>query len=133
MLTGDQEGVAQYVASSVGVTEWRSRLLPEDKFEAIQQMRALGRRVAMVGDGVNDASALAIADVGFAMGATGSDVAVETADVALALDDLRHVGEVLSITLQTVAICPEAAHLAPQTALAIACSRLAPGACRPFS
>jgi manganese/zinc-transporting P-type ATPase C len=104
MLTGDQEGVARHVASSVGVTEWRSRLMPEDKFEAIQQMRASGRRVAMVGDGVNDASALAIADVGFAMGATGSDAAVETADIALASDDLRHVGDVLDISRQTMRV-----------------------------
>ena len=104
MLTGDQERVARHVASAVGVTEWRSRLLPQDKFEAIQEMQASGRRVAMVGDGVNDASALAIADVGFAMGATGSDVAVETADVALASDDLKHVGEVLDISRQTMRV-----------------------------
>jgi manganese/zinc-transporting P-type ATPase C len=104
MLTGDHDGVARHVASSVGVTEWHARLLPQDKFEAIQEMRASGRRVAMVGDGVNDASALAIADVGFAMGATGSDVAVETADVALASDDLRHVGEVLDISRQTMRV-----------------------------
>src|SRR5689334_3245626 len=98
MLTGDQENVAEHVAMSVGLGEWRSRLLPHDKFEAIQEMRALGGRVAMVGDGVNDASALAVADVGFAMGAGGSDVAVETADVALASDDLRHVADVLDIS-----------------------------------
>jgi cation-transporting P-type ATPase C len=104
MLTGDHDGVAQHVASAVGLTEWRSRLLPQDKFDAIQAMRASGRRVAMVGDGVNDASALAIAHVGFAMGATGSDVAVETADVALASDDLRHVGEVLDISRQTMRV-----------------------------
>jgi cation-transporting P-type ATPase C len=104
MLTGDHDRVAGHVASSVGVTEWRARLLPQDKFEAIQEMRASGCRVAMVGDGVNDASALAIADVGFAMGATGSDVAVETADVALASDDLRHVGEVLDISRQTMRV-----------------------------
>jgi manganese/zinc-transporting P-type ATPase C len=104
MLTGDHDAVAQHVASSVGLTEWRARLLPQDKFEAIQQMRADGRRVAMVGDGVNDASAMAIADVGFAMGATGSDVAVETADVALASDDLRHVGDVLDISRQTMRV-----------------------------
>jgi cation-transporting P-type ATPase C len=104
MLTGDLDGVARHVASSVGVTEWRARLLPQDKFDAIQEMRGSGRRVAMVGDGVNDASALAIADVGFAMGATGSDVAVETADVALASDDLRQVGEVLAISRQTMRV-----------------------------
>jgi cation-transporting P-type ATPase C len=104
MLTGDLDGVAEHVASSVGVTEWRARLLPDDKFEAIREMRASGRRVAMVGDGVNDASALAIADVGFAMGAASSDVAVETADVALASDDLRHVADVMRISQRTMRV-----------------------------
>ena len=104
MLTGDLDGVARHVANEVGVTEWRARLLPEDKFEAIQRMRAAGRRVAMVGDGVNDASALAVSDVGFAMGAAGSDVAVETADVALASDDLRHVADVMHISRRTMRV-----------------------------
>jgi len=104
MLTGDLDSVARHVAHEVGVTEWRARLLPEDKFEAIQEMRASGRRVAMVGDGVNDASALAVADVGFAMGAGGSDVAVETADVALASDDLRHVADVMHISRRTMRV-----------------------------
>jgi cation-transporting P-type ATPase C len=104
MLTGDLDSVARHVANSVGVTEWRARLLPEDKFEAIRSMRASGRRVAMVGDGVNDASALAVADVGFAMGAVGSDVAVETADVALASDDLRHVADVMHISRRTMRV-----------------------------
>jgi len=104
MLTGDLDGVAEHVASAVGVTEWRARMLPDDKFEAIREMRASGRRVAMVGDGVNDASALAIADVGFAMGAAGSDVAVETADVALASDDLRHVADVMDISRKTMSV-----------------------------
>jgi cation-transporting P-type ATPase C len=88
----------------VGVTEWRARLLPEDKFEVIRNLRASGSRIAMVGDGVNDAPALAIADVGFAMGAAGSDVAVETADVALASDDLRHVADVMRIGQQTMRV-----------------------------
>jgi len=104
MLTGDLDSVARHVAKSVGVTEWRARLLPDDKFEAIREMRATGRRVAMVGDGVNDASALAVADVGFAMGAAGSDVAVETADVALASDDLRHVADVMHISRRTMRV-----------------------------
>jgi len=104
MLTGDLDGVARHVANKVGVTEWRARLLPEDKFEAIRTMRASGRRVAMVGDGVNDAAALAVSDVGFAMGAAGSDVAVETADVALASDDLRHVADVMHISRRTMRV-----------------------------
>jgi manganese/zinc-transporting P-type ATPase C len=104
MLTGDGDGVARHVASEVGVTEWLAKLLPEDKFEFIRKMRASGRRVAMVGDGVNDASALAIADVGFAMGAAGSDIAVETADVALASDNLRHIADVMHISRQTMRV-----------------------------
>jgi cation-transporting P-type ATPase C len=104
MLTGDLDGVAEHVASSLGVTEWQSCLLPNDKFEAIRKMRASGCRVAMVGDGVNDASALAIANVGIAMGAAGSDVAVETADVALASDDLRHVADVMQISRRTMRV-----------------------------
>ena len=104
MLTGDLDSVARHVANSVGVTEWRARLLPDDKFEAIRQMRASGRHVAMVGDGVNDASAMAVSDVGFAMGAAGSDVAVETADVALASDDLRHVADVMHISRRTMRV-----------------------------
>jgi len=104
MLTGDLDSVARHVANAVGVTEWRARLLPEDKFEAIRTMRASGRRVAMVGDGVNDASALAVANVGFAMGAAGSDVAIETADVALASDDLRHVADVMQISRRTMRV-----------------------------
>jgi cation-transporting P-type ATPase C len=104
MLTGDRDHVARHVASEVGVTEWKAKLLPEDKFEAIRVMRASGRRVAMVGDGVNDAAALAAADVGFAMGATGSDVAVEAADVALASDDLRHVADVMNISRRTMRV-----------------------------
>jgi cation-transporting P-type ATPase C len=104
MLTGDSEPVARAVAHAVGVTEWRSRLLPQDKFDAIQQLRDQGRKVAMVGDGINDAPALALADVGIAMGTAGSDVAIETADVALASDDLRNVGSVINISRQTMSV-----------------------------
>ena len=104
MLTGDLDGVAEQVATSVGFTEWRARLLPDDKFEVIRGLRASGCRVAMVGDGINDASALAIADVGFAMGAGGSDVAVETADVALASDDLRNIADVVDISRRTMRV-----------------------------
>jgi cation-transporting P-type ATPase C len=104
MLTGDRDEAAVHVTSSVGMKEWRARLLPEDKFEAIQALRISGRRVAMVGDGINDAAALAIADVGIAMGASGSDVAIETADVALASDDLRDVADVVQISRWTMRV-----------------------------
>jgi cation-transporting P-type ATPase C len=104
MLTGDRDETAIHVTSSVGMKEWRARLLPQDKFEVIQALRISGRRVAMVGDGINDAAALAIADVGIAMGASGSDVAIETADVALASDDLRHVADVVEISRSTMRV-----------------------------
>jgi cation-transporting P-type ATPase C len=102
MLTGDREEAAIEVTASVGMKEWRARLLPQDKFEAVQALRISGRRIAMVGDGINDAAALAIADVGIAMGTAGSDVAIETADVTLASDDLRHVADVVQISRRTM-------------------------------
>jgi Zn2+/Cd2+-exporting ATPase len=88
MLTGDNQAVADAVARQVGLTEARGGLLPEDKVTFIRELAAGADRVAMVGDGVNDAPALANATVGIAMGAGGSDVALETADVALMGDDL---------------------------------------------
>ena len=93
MLTGDNPGTARAVAESlggpgVGVDEFRAGLLPEDKVGAVQELQKAYGLVAMVGDGVNDAPALATADVGIAMGSAGTDVALETADIALMADDL---------------------------------------------
>ena len=88
MLTGDSEDNAQAVAEEVGITEVCAELLPEEKLEAIEQLKAEGEVTAMVGDGINDAPALAAADVGLAVGAAGTDVAIETADIALMRDDL---------------------------------------------
>lgn len=87
MLTGDNEGTALAVADTIGVDDYRAGLLPEEKVEAVE---ALGSddSVAMIGDGINDAPALATADVGIAMGAAGSDTAIETADIALLGDDI---------------------------------------------
>ena len=104
MLTGDNEETAKSVAHLVDLSEWRSSLLPDQKYEHIQSLRAGGHRVAMVGDGINDAPALALADVGIAMGTAGSDVAVETADVALAGDDIRHVATTIQLSRQTIRI-----------------------------
>jgi cation-transporting P-type ATPase C len=89
MLTGDHPETARAVADALGITEWRAEVLPEDKLDVVNALRDEGHTVAMVGDGVNDAPALAAADIGIAMGLGGTDVAVETADVALAGDDLR--------------------------------------------
>jgi Cd2+/Zn2+-exporting ATPase len=88
MISGDNQRVAEAVAKSVGLTEARGDLLPEHKVDTIQALRKDAGKVAMVGDGVNDAPAMANATVGIAMGAAGSDVALETADVALMADDL---------------------------------------------
>jgi cation-transporting P-type ATPase C len=89
LLTGDHPGTAASVAAELGVTEWRANVLPEEKQDLVRALQAEGHTVAMVGDGINDAPALALADIGIAMGVAGTDVAVETADVALAGDDLR--------------------------------------------
>lgn len=91
MLTGDNETTAKAIADKLGMDGYMAHLLPEEKLEAIEKLRAKYGPVAMVGDGVNDAPALAAADVGIAMGAIGSDVALETADIALMEDDLRRI------------------------------------------
>jgi Cd2+/Zn2+-exporting ATPase len=88
MLTGDSENTARSIAAEVGVDDYRADLMPQDKVAAVEELRQKYGSVAMVGDGINDAPALARADVGIAMGAAGSDAALETADVALMADEL---------------------------------------------
>ncbi|MHB1338295.1 MAG: heavy metal translocating P-type ATPase [Bellilinea sp.] len=88
MLTGDSQSIAKHVAAELNVDEFQAELLPEDKVNAIVNLEKQGYRVVMVGDGVNDAPALARADVGIAMGARGTQAALEAADVALMTDDL---------------------------------------------
>lgn len=89
MLSGDNQHVAQAIAREAGIDDARGNQLPEDKLTAVRGLQQQGIVVGMVGDGINDAPALAQADIGFAMGAAGSDTAMETADVALMDDDLR--------------------------------------------
>lgn len=101
MLTGDNQRVADEVARQIGITEARGDLLPEDKVAAIAELARSDTRVAMVGDGVNDAPAMANATVGVTMGAGGSDVALETADVALMADDLRALPFALGLSRAT--------------------------------
>ncbi|MCH7814062.1 MAG: cadmium-translocating P-type ATPase [Planctomycetes bacterium] len=88
MLTGDNAGTAKSIADKCGGIEYRAELLPADKVDAVADLKTAGGQVMMVGDGINDAPALAAADIGVAIGTTGSDVALETADVALMTDDL---------------------------------------------
>lgn len=104
MLSGDNQTTAEVIARSVGIDDARGGLLPEDKLKAIDDLLAKHGPVGMVGDGVNDAPALAQATVGFAMGAAGTDTALETADVALMRDDLRGVPEFLALSRRTSAI-----------------------------
>ena len=100
MISGDHSKVAEAIAKDVGLDEAWGDLMPEDKVEAIRKLRAEDK-VAMVGDGVNDAPAMANATVGIAMGAAGSDVALETADVALMADDLRHLPFAVGLSRRT--------------------------------
>jgi Cd2+/Zn2+-exporting ATPase len=103
MLTGDQPAAAAAIAAQVGIDEVHASLLPEQKLELIRKMRAEGHHVAMIGDGINDAPALAAANTAIAMGAAGSDVAIETADIALMTDDLDRIPEAVAISRATLA------------------------------
>ncbi len=100
MISGDNQKVAETIAAEVGIDEAIGDLMPEDKVDAIRKLRDQGK-VAMVGDGVNDAPAMANATVGIAMGAAGSDVALETADVALMADDLAHLPFAVGLSRST--------------------------------
>ena len=104
LLTGDNARVAAAVAKAVGLTGFQAGLLPDQKVEAIEELEARWGRVAMVGDGINDAPALARATVGIAMGAAGTDVALETADVALMADDLTKIPFTVGLSRHTRAI-----------------------------
>lgn len=104
MLTGDHEETAAAVARELGITEWQSAVLPENKQDVVAALQAEGHVVAVVGDGTNDAPALALADIGIAMGISGTDVAVETADTALAGDRLDHVADLLELGGRTITV-----------------------------
>jgi len=102
MLTGDNERSAQAIARRVGVDEYRAGLLPTDKVDVVRQLREQYGAVAMVGDGINDAPAMAVADVGIAMGAAGTDIAIEAGDVVLMSDDLGKIAYVRELSHRTV-------------------------------
>ena len=103
MLSGDHQRVAAAIAHQAGINDWHAGLLPEHKTSAIQALRRAHGPVAMVGDGVNDAPALATADVGVAMGAAGTDVALETADLALMADDLTKLPQAVRLARRALA------------------------------
>lgn len=116
MLSGDNPHTAQAIAAQVGIDEARGNQLPQDKADAIAALadgaRARGGVIGMVGDGINDAPALARADIGFAMGAAGTDTAIETADVALMDDDLRRIPAFIRLSRRTAAILAQNIALA---------------------
>ncbi len=102
MITGDAHETANYIAESAGINDVHARMLPEDKLEVVNKLQKEGHKVAMTGDGINDAPALAAADLGIAMGAAGTDVAIETADLALMSDDLLKIPEAISLSKKTL-------------------------------
>lgn len=102
MLTGDNEGTAKAIAHQAGVDEYLAQLLPEDKVETVKKLKHMYGRVAMVGDGVNDAPAMAVSDIGIAMGAAGTDVAMETGDIVLMSDDLSKIPYALRLSQRSI-------------------------------
>ena len=101
LLTGDSQAAAQHIGALVGVDEVIAQVLPEEKAGVIQKLQAQGRKVMMVGDGINDAPALTQAEVGCAIG-SGSDIAIESADIVLMRDDLQDVPRALRLSAKTL-------------------------------
>ena len=112
MLTGDNTLTAQRIADEVGIAVVLAELLPADKLDQVRQLQARYGKVGMVGDGINDAPALAQADIGFAMGAAGSDTAIETADVALMDDHLAKLPQFIELSRATRSILVQNISLA---------------------
>ena len=108
MLTGDQPQIAQKIAQAVGITTVKAKLLPEEKIQALKDVPLAEHPVIMVGDGVNDAPSLAVADVGIAMGAHGATAASESADVVILKDDLLKVAKAVEIAQDTMKIARQA-------------------------
>ncbi|MFP3323119.1 heavy metal translocating P-type ATPase [Planococcus sp. SIMBA_160] len=107
MLTGDHPATAKAIAAEIGVTDIRAGLMPEDKLTAVKELQAQYGRVAMIGDGINDAPALAASDIGIAMGGAGTDAALETADIALMADDLEKLPYTIRLSRKTLRIIKE--------------------------
>jgi Zn2+/Cd2+-exporting ATPase len=107
MISGDNAAIAEVIGREVGIDEVRGQLMPADKLAILETRKADGERVMMIGDGINDAPALAAAEVGVAMGAVGTDVALETADVALMSDDVGKVPFTIAHARRTMALIRE--------------------------
>ena len=127
ILTGDNPHTANAIAQQVGIDEAYGNQLPEDKLSTIESLLDQNHTVGMVGDGINDAPALARADIGFAMGAAGTDTAIETADVALMDDDLRKLPTFIRLSRATSAILSSEYCICPRCQSNFHCSDLCRG------
>jgi Cu2+-exporting ATPase len=103
MVTGDQQKTASYIASQVGIDLVAASMLPQDKSQYIKALQTKGKKVAMVGDGINDSEALSVADLSIAMG-QGTDIAMDIAEITLVHSDLNHIPQALALTKKTVKI-----------------------------
>lgn len=112
MLTGDGESVAKSVAENLKIDEYRSKLLPQDKVEIVKELIEKGRKVAFVGDGINDAPVLALSDVGISMGQIGSDAAIEASDVVIMTDEPTKIAQAIKISKKTLKIAKQNAYFA---------------------
>src|SRR5699024_3245095 len=104
MLTGDNEGTAKVISNETKINRYFAELMPEDKVHAIKQLQNEGGKVAMVGDGINDAPALATSDLGIAMGGAGTDTAMEAADIVLMADNLEKLPHTMKLSRKALAI-----------------------------
>ena len=104
MLTGDNATTARTIAAQAGIDDARGDLLPDDKLDSLKRLQQQHGATAMIGDGINDAPALAQSDLGFAMGAAGTDIAMESADVVIMNDDLQRVPETIRLSRATAAV-----------------------------
>lgn len=123
MLTGDNPGTAAAIAAKINISNYLAEQLPEHKGDAVKKLKNQGYLVAMVGDGINDAPALALADIGIAMGAAGTDIAVKTADIALMSDDISKIPQLINLSrhvLRTININIMASMLINLVAIALA-------------
>ena len=106
MITGDNPRTAERIAKELGIDRVYAEVLPQDKLRIIRELQAEGKKVAFVGDGVNDAPALAAADIGIAMGLAGTDVALETADIGLMADEIERIPQIIDLSRQALRCDP---------------------------